>query len=323
MDNVEILSPLKDLLDRFEKRFYQELLSEHPSIAKLVVHVSKFKGKRLRPALLFLSGQCVGKIVPQHMDLAIVVEMVHTATLVHDDIIDEATVRRHVPSMNSEWGREISILFGDYLFSRGFTILSSLDSQLATLLLSQTVNILCEGELIQLQKRHDIGLNEADYMEIIEKKTASLCATSCRLGAYFAGANKGVTESFTRFGLKLGMAFQIVDDCLDLIGCEDEIGKTLNTDIQKGKLTLPLIRLVGSLPENRRVEAFELIYKNKNERINGAVLDMLTEHDAINYSYNVARRLIKEAKEEISFIPDSTYKTALMNLGDYVVTRKK
>ncbi|MGR3220800.1 MAG: polyprenyl synthetase family protein, partial [Candidatus Anammoxibacter sp.] len=265
MSTAEILEPIKDLLDEFEGRFYKELGSKHAGINDLVSHVSKFKGKRLRPALLLLSAKCIGNYQPQHMDLAIVVEMIHTATLVHDDIIDDATVRRHVPSMNIEWGREISILFGDYLFSRGFTILSSLDSQLATLLLSQTVNILCEGELIQLEKRYNKDITEADYMTIIEKKTASLCASSCKLGTHFAGANKSATESFTKFGLKLGTAFQIIDDCLDIVGNEDEMGKTLNSDTKKGKLTLPLIKLMNCLPENRKEDTCKLIYNNQDE----------------------------------------------------------
>lgn len=323
MGNFDILAPIKDLLDQFEDRFHTELGAGHPDLADLVSHVSKFKGKRLRPALLLLAGRSLGNIVPQHIDLALVVEMIHTASLVHDDIIDEATVRRHVSSMNSEWGREISILFGDYLYSRGFIILSSLDSQLATLLMSQTVNVLCEGELIQLQKRYKMNMNEADYIEIIEKKTASLCATSCRLGAHFAGANKKVTESFTKFGMKLGTAFQIVDDCLDIIGEEDEVGKTLNTDIKKGKLTLPLIKLVNSLSKNKIDDAYELIHNEKNEDVKGAVLELLTEHDAIEYSFDTAKRMIKEALDEIDFLPDTIYKETLANLANYVVSRKK
>ncbi len=324
MGNFDILASIKDLLEEFEERFYKELGAEQkPELVNLVNHVSKFKGKRLRPALLLLSGKSLGNLGPQHMDLAIVVEMIHTASLVHDDIIDEATVRRHVSSMNAEWGREISILFGDYLYSRSFIILSSLDSQLATLLMSQTVNVLCEGELIQLQKRYNMEVNEEDYIEIIEKKTASLCATSCKLGAHFAGANKDVTESFYKFGLKLGTAFQIVDDCLDIVGVEDEVGKTLNTDIKKGKITLPLIKLVNSLPKNEIDTAYELIHNKAGRDIKGDVLELLTKHDALEYSYNTAKRIVKEALDEIAFLPETPYKETLTNLANYVISRKK
>lgn len=323
MENFEILAPINDLLDEFEERYHKELGSQQPELAKFVSHVSKFKGKRLRPALLLLAAKSLGNLVPQHMDLALVVEMIHTASLVHDDIIDDAAVRRHVSSMNSEWGREISILFGDYLYSRSFIILASLDSQLATLLMSQTVNVLCEGELIQLQKRYNMNMTESDYLEIIEKKTASLCATSCRLGAHFAGANKKVTDLITSFGLKLGTAFQIVDDCLDIVGLEDEVGKTLNTDIKKGKLTLPLIKLVNSLPKNQIDNAYELIHNKNSDDVKGAVLELLTKHDAIEYSYDVAKRLIKEALDDISFLPDTIYKETLANLANYVISRRK
>lgn len=323
MDNAGIFDSIKALMDEVETRFYKELQPQTNSLAELIAHIGKYKGKRLRPALVLLSGKCVGDIAPQHIDLAVVVEMVHTATLVHDDIIDEASMRRHVESINSKWGREISILFGDYLFSRGFTILSALDSQLATLLLSQTVNIMSEGELIQLQRRYDIRLNENDYFDIIERKTASLCAASCRLGATFAGANHKISEMLSNYGLKIGIAFQIVDDCLDVMGSEEEIGKSLNSDIQKGKLTLPLIRLVNTLPKNKLETTRELIFQHDAKESKNAIIELLTEHDAVEYAFNTAKNIVKQAQEEIAPLPDSQYKTALIELADYVISRRK
>lgn len=323
METVGIFDSIKAAMEEVETRFYKELKPESNSLADLITHISKYKGKRLRPALVLLSGKCAGDILPQHIDLAVVVEMVHTATLVHDDIIDEASMRRHVESVNSKWGREISILFGDYLFSRGFTILSALDSQIATLLLSQTVNIMSEGEIIQLQRRYDIELNEHDYFDIIERKTASLCAASCRLGATFAGANRKVSDMLSNYGLKVGIAFQIVDDCLDMMGTEEEIGKSLNTDIQKGKLTLPLIRLVNQLPKNKLETTRELIFQNDAKETKNAILELLTEHDAVEYAFNTARNIVKQAQEEIAPLPDTKYKTALLELADYIVTRRK
>lgn len=322
MEPVGAFNSIKVLMDEVESRFHKELQSKTNSLAEIISHISKFKGKRLRPALVLLSGKCVGDTVPQHIDLAVVVEMVHTATLVHDDVIDEASMRRHVESVNSKWGREISILFGDYLFSRGFTILSALDSQVATLLLSQAVNIMSEGELIQLQRRYDIGLSEDDYFDIIERKTASLCAASCRLGAVFAGANRKVADMLSNYGLKIGIAFQIVDDCLDVMGTEEEIGKSLNTDIQKGKLTLPLIRLVNKLPRQKLETTRELIFQHNGKETKNAILELLTEHDAVEYAFNTAKNIVKQAQEEIAPLPDSKYKTALMELADYIVIRR-
>lgn len=323
MDILEIMSPILPSMQEVESRLYTDLASQQKKMGELILHVSRYKGKRFRPALLLFSGKTCGKITPQHMDLAVVVELVHIATLIHDDIIDEATMRRHVESINSRWGREISILLGDYIWSRGFTILASMDSQLATYIMSQTVNIMCEGELIQLQSRYDLELTEADYLDIIERKTASLCATSCRLGAMFAGANRRLQEALTRYGLKIGMAFQIIDDCLDIVGSEEDMGKSLSSDIQKGKLTLPLIRLVGALPKARRESTYAWISQNFNHENRGNVLELLTEHDAVEYSINKARSFAQEAKEELSILPDSQHKTALMDLADYVVSRNR
>ena len=318
-----ILEPIQEEMGKVEERLHSDISSGDTQLVDLVFHIGKIKGKRFRPALLLLSGKCSGSFVPQHIDMAIVVEMIHTATLVHDDIIDEAVVRRHVETVNSKWGREISILFGDYLFSRAYTILSALDSQIATLIMSQTINTICEGEIVQLLRRYDSDITESEYLSIIERKTASLCAASCKLGAIFSGANKRLSEALTNYGLKLGMAFQIIDDCLDVIGKEEEVGKTLNTDIQTGKLTLPLIRLVNRLPVNRKESACELIFQNGGKKTNSAIIDLLSEHEAIDYAYESARQLVKKAQEEISFIPDTIFKTALLELGDYVVDRER
>ncbi len=317
-----ILEPIQEQMRKMEERLYNDISPADKHLSDLVFHIGKIKGKRFRPALLLLSGHCSGEIVPQHIDLAIVVELIHTATLVHDDIIDEAAVRRHIETMNSKWGREISILFGDYLFSRAYTILSALDSQIATLIMSQTINIICEGEIVQLLRCYDTEVTESDYLSIIERKTASLCAASCKLGAIFSGANKKLTEALTNYGLKLGMAFQIIDDCLDVMGKEDEMGKPLNSDIQSGKLTLPFIRLVNKLPTGRKENTLELIFQNNIKDTKAVITDLLVEHEAMDYAYDTARQLVKEAQEEISFIPDTIFKTALIELGDYVVERE-
>jgi octaprenyl-diphosphate synthase len=318
-----ILEPIQEQIGTVEDRLYSDISPADKHLSDLIFHIGKIKGKRFRPALLLLSGKCSGELSPQHIDLAIVVELIHTATLVHDDIIDEAMVRRHVETMNSKWGREISILFGDYLFSRAYTILSALDSQMATLIISQTINILCEGEIVQLLKRHNHDVTESEYLSIIERKTAALCAASCKLGAIFSGANKRLSEALTNYGLKLGVAFQIIDDCLDVIGKEEDVGKTLNTDIQTGKLTLPLIRLVNVLPANRKKGVCELIFKNNGNDTKSAIIDLLDEHEAMDYAYERARQLVKKAQEEISIIPDTVFKTALLELGDYVVDRER
>ncbi len=323
MSTDVILEPLKDQMREVEERLYSDLSPADKRLSDLVFHISKIKGKRFRPALLLLAGQCTGGLMPQHIDLAVVVELIHTATLVHDDIIDEADVRRHIETMNSKWGRKISILFGDYLFSRAYTILSALDSQIATIIMSQTINILCEGEMVQLLRCYDAEVTESDYLSIIERKTASLCAASCKLGAISSGASKKQTEVLTNYGSKIGMAFQIIDDCLDVMGKEDKMGKPMNLDTQSGKLTLPFIRLVNKLPTDRRESTLELIFQDNGKDSKAAITDLLVEHEAVDYAYETARQLVKKAQDELSIIPESIYKTALLELGDYVVKRDR
>ncbi|MGR3304239.1 MAG: polyprenyl synthetase family protein [Candidatus Scalindua sp.] len=318
-----ILEPLKDQMREVEERLNGDISATDKRLSDLVFHIGKIKGKRFRPALLLLSGQCSGTLIPQHIDLAVVVELIHTATLVHDDIIDEAMVRRHVETMNSKWGRKISILFGDYLFSRAYTILSALDSQVATIIMSQTINILCEGEMVQLLRCYDTEVTESEYLSIIEKKTASLCAASCKLGAISSGANKKQTEALTNYGSKIGMAFQIIDDCLDVMGKEEEMGKPINLDTQSGKLTLPFIRLVNKIPTDRKESTLELIFQNNSKDSKAAIAELLEEHEAVDYAYDTARQLVKKAQEDLSVIPDSIYKTSLLELGDYVVSRDR
>ncbi|MEE9515280.1 MAG: polyprenyl synthetase family protein [Candidatus Brocadiales bacterium] len=323
MDFTETLKPVNSSMMEVEQRLFTDLAADNREVGEIILHVSRFKGKRFRPAVLLLSGKVCGKIAPQHLDLAVVAELIHIATLIHDDVIDEATMRRHVETVDAKWGREISILLGDYIWSRGFTILASMDSQMATYIMSQTVNIMCEGELVQLIRRYDLSLTEEEYLDIIERKTARLIATCCRLGAMFAGANRSMQETLASYGLKIGMAFQIVDDCLDIVGSEDEMGKSLSTDLQKGKLTLPIIRLAGNLPETRRESTCSWIFETLNDQYRGTLLELFTEHDAVEYAINKANQYVREAKDVISSLAESEGKAALLGLADAVVSRTK
>ena len=177
--------------------------------------------------------------------------------------------------------------------------------------------------MVQLLRCYDAEVTESEYLSIIEKKTASLCAASCKLGAISSGANKKQTEVLTNYGSKIGMAFQIIDDCLDVMGKEEEMGKPMNLDTQSGKLTLPFIRLVNKLPTDRKESALELIFQNNSKDSKAAIADLLEEHDAVDYAYETARQLVKKAQDDLSIIPDSVYKNSLLELGDYVVSRDR
>src|SRR3954454_18158414 len=201
-------APIAEELAEDERVFEAELGSRFPFVQQLVQHSADFRGKRLRPALVLLSGRACGALTSAHPVLAAVVEMIHTATLVHDDILDEAVIRRHAPTVNAEWGNEPAVLLGDYLFTHAFHLAASLETTLACRWIGRATNLVCEGEMQQVYHRGNLDLDEAAYFSIIRGKTAELTAVSCRLGAHYAGASKATVAALEGYGRDLGVAFQ-------------------------------------------------------------------------------------------------------------------
>src|SRR5438132_6887149 len=236
-----LFAPIAHDLEEAERILHDTVESSRPGVGRLVAHLAHYRGKRLRPALLLLTARACGQVGPAHHLLGAVVEMIHTATLVHDDVLDSAAVRRHAPTINAGWGSQASILLGDYLFTHAFHLSSTLDDVQACRLIGEATNRLCEGELHQIVQKGNLELSEAEYFDIIDAKTAELTACSCRLGALYSGAGEGVVEQMTSYGRSLGVAFQIADDLLDLVGEEQTAGKSLGTDLDQQKLTLPVI----------------------------------------------------------------------------------
>src|SRR5437773_11982156 len=196
---LSLTAPIADDLEQVERILADSLVSRHPRVAEVVEHVGHYRGKRLRPVLLLLTAKACGGVTPAHHVLAAVVEMIHTATLVHDDVLDAATVRRHVPTVNARWGTQASILLGDHLFTRAFHLASTVDAR-ACRLIGEATNRVCEGELRQGLERGNLELSERDYFEIIEGKTAELIACCCQLGAIYADTNEGVVTALTNYG---------------------------------------------------------------------------------------------------------------------------
>src|SRR5438067_2158689 len=227
----ELSAPLARDLEEVERILATSLQGSRPCVAPLLAHLRHYRGKRLRPTLLLLTARACGRITAAHHTLAAVVEVIHTATLVHDDVLDNATLRRHLPTVNAGWGNQISILLGDYLFTHAFHLASTVDAQ-ACRLIGETTNRVCEGELQQGTERGNLDLSEAQYLDIIDGKTAELTACCCRIGAVYSGAFPAVIEGLSRYGRWLGMSFQIVDDLLDLVGEERATGKSLGTDVE-------------------------------------------------------------------------------------------
>src|ERR1700685_3240258 len=297
-------------LAEVEQIFREELASRNPYVADIDAHVAHFRGKRLRPMLLLLSASATGPIVEAHRVLAAVVEMIHTATLVHDDVLDEAQTRRHVATVNTRWNNETSVLFGDYLFTHAFHLASTLDTTLACRLIGRATNIVCEGELTQIRERGNLELAEGAYLRIIDGKTAELCALSCFLGAHFADADESIAKSLEQYGRSLGVAFQISDDLLDILGSEDETGKSLGSDFKKQKLTLPLIRMLSQAEEPDAGRVRELITQADDEAWT-EVIRLLHRSDAVEYSRSRAVEFAGKARSCLRDLNDSSAKRML------------
>jgi octaprenyl-diphosphate synthase len=325
---------LAEELAEVETRFAAELLSDLPCVNSLVAHVERYRGKMLRPMLVLVSGMASAKdqssLTDAHRVIATVVEMVHMATLVHDDILDEAQVRRRGSTINHLRGNEAAVMLGDYLISHAYHLCSSLPvvpgAPVPSRVIADATNTVCEGELLQLANRENWSLDEQTYFEIIRRKTASLCGTCCRLGALLSDADLGTADGLYDYGEKLGVAFQIVDDLLDLTGTQDTVGKTLGRDIDKGKLTLPLIHNLKSAG-SRRGEMLRVLEPsdgngNGHDQQHAAILELLRGTDSLDYANAVAGRLVQSARESVASLPDSPARALLLEMADAVVTRK-
>ncbi len=331
-------------LGRIEQRFNAELASDLACVNRLVEHVGRYRGKMLRPTLVLVAGLCAARpgqeLGPAHSDAAVVVELTHMATLVHDDILDEAQMRRKGATVNRLEGNETAVMLGDYLFSHAFHLCSRLHDCRVTQVMSRTTNIVCEGELLQLANRNNWDLTEETYFDIIRRKTAALCAVSCHLGAMLTGADDAVCDALAGFGQHLGMAYQIVDDLLDLTGDQATVGKTLGRDLQKGKLTLAMIHGLRAAGPGGRQTLLAILeqhglgrsqgngHSHANDR-NGLdaatadkVRELLTAHGSLEFAKQSAVKLIQQAQSALSPLPDSPMRNFLTNVAQAVVTRR-
>jgi octaprenyl-diphosphate synthase len=316
-----LYAPIRDELERAENLLRDELRSEHAFVDRLAKHGFRLGGKRLRPALVLLAAKATGQLKPDHLVLAAAMEMIHTATLIHDDVLDEATIRRHLDTVNARWDNEASVLLGDYLFTRSIRMVSALEDPFACRAIGEATQTMCEGELRQIQNRGNYELAEDDYFDIITQKTAALMACCCRLGSHYAGADTEVRETFTQFGQQLGIAFQIADDLLDLLGDETEVGKSLGTDLTKQKPTLPLIRLLSLVRGEDREKVLGILSRSGNHH-HDALLPWLERYEAISYARDKAIAYTRAAAELLDRLPANPVRDVLQGLADFVVARQ-
>ena len=316
-----LYAPIAGDLEAAERVFADTLASPRPSVARMLEHLAHYRGKRLRPTLLLLTARACGRVTAAHHVLGAVVEMIHTATLVHDDVLDDARLRRHVPTVNDGWGNKASILLGDYLFTHAFHLTSTIGDARACELIGEATNRVCEGELHQTLQRGNLALSEDEYFDIIDGKTAELTACCCRLGALYAGADAETVERLANYGRLLGLAFQVADDLLDLVGREGTAGKSLGTDLEQQKLTLPLIHMLATLPAGDAAALRKVMGNGQPKR--AAVAAGLSRTGSVEYARRRAETLAAEAAAELDGLPPSECLDLLIMLTHWAVKREK
>jgi octaprenyl-diphosphate synthase len=316
----QIRSPVAEDMQAVDRLILRRLESDVVLIKEIGHYIVGGGGKRLRPLAVLLSARACGYQGNQHTDLAAIVEFIHTATLLHDDVVDGSDLRRSRETANAVWGNEASVLVGDFLYSRAFEMMVALDNMRVMDVLSHATNRIAEGEVLQLLNCNDPDTTETRYMEVIERKTATLFEAGTRLGAVLAQAPQEIEAAAARYGLQLGIAFQLVDDALDYRADGKELGKNLGDDLAEGKPTLPMIRAIDAGTEQERRLLRQAIENGGRDRID-AVAAAIESTKAIDYTLALAHRYARSAAESAGRLPESAHRTALENLADFAVSR--
>ncbi|MDZ4771851.1 MAG: polyprenyl synthetase family protein [Planctomycetota bacterium] len=318
-----MLEPVQDGLVRMREILLAQIVESSSAVSDMTGHAQRFRGKQLRGALVLLSGDATGNSTDEHPSVAAIVEMIHLATLVHDDVLDGARTRRRVASVNVRWDNQIAVLLGDFLYSRAFSLSTDLSSRLASRVLSETTRRLCVGEIEQSTKRFDFELKEATYEAIASAKTATLYSAACELGARYPGGREDVGREMAQFGAEIGLAFQIVDDCLDVVGDAEVVGKPVGNDVEDGKITLPVLWTYARATEATRA-AMRDIYTTpglEGRRLAGlkAACDLSA---GVEYSMARATRLVDSARARLAILGESGARSSLEELGSFVLERR-
>ncbi|WP_367873393.1 polyprenyl synthetase family protein [Luteolibacter sp. Populi] len=304
-------------LERVEASIRDQIRAFDPAVEPYVSYVCNTSGKRIRPALSILIGGALGSVDEGHVKLGVILELIHMATLVHDDIIDGATTRRMVPTANAKWGAGLSVLLGDALFSHALALATEFNDIGICRKVGLASREVCEGEMIQTQRRFDLTLTKADYFRIIEMKTGALFAAATGIAAAISGADAATEAKLFDYGLKLGTVYQIYDDCLDLVGSEETVGKTLRTDLEKGKLTLPILNLLENSSEAQRSKLNKRIIEQ--QALDLPVLVGIAEYEgAIESAVDTGLAMLGTCRNHLTGLPGGDYVEALEQITRFL-----
>ena len=320
MDIQSIYSLIQDDMTAVDSLIQQRLQSDVALINQLGFYIINSGGKRLRPAIAILSAKACGYQGDKHINLATIIEFIHTATLLHDDVVDNSDMRRGKETANNLWGNEASVLVGDFLYTRSFEMMVEMDSMRLMQILSSTTNIIAEGEVLQFLNCHDADTTEARYLEVIHHKTAKLFEAAGQLGAVICNASDEIEKAMTLYAMHLGSAFQLVDDLLDYSHSSETIGKNIGDDLAEGKPTLPLIHAMRQGTDKQATIIREAIEQGQRDRIH-EIITIINETGAIDYTAHAAAQEVAYAKQALAILPETDYKQALLALADFSVSR--
>jgi octaprenyl-diphosphate synthase len=318
----EISKPIKTELEKFNDIYKESMKSKVALVDLIANYIMRQKGKKIRPLLVLLAAKVAGGVNERTYRGAVLVELLHTATLVHDDVVDNADKRRGFWSINAIFKNKAAVLMGDYLLSRGLLIAVNGKDFDFLGVITNTVKRMSEGELLQIQKTRKLDIDEETYFKVIKDKTASLLETCCQIGALSATTNAEQIEAMRIFGESIGIAFQIRDDILDYEGTASLIGKPVGGDIKEKKITLPLIYSLNQVSKNKSAEIKKIIKNGGEKKDIKKIIDFVRENKGIDYAYESAQKYSDEAKKALSAFPDSPSKIALEALVQFVIDRK-
>jgi len=304
-------------IKKVEEQIRAQVKAFDPGVEPYIDYICNTSGKRIRPALAILTGGALGKITNDNIKIGVVLELIHMATLVHDDIIDGATTRRKIPTANAKWGNGMAVLLGDALFSHALLLATEFDDITINRKVGKASREVCEGEVIQSQRRFDLTLTKDDYFKIISMKTGALFAAATGISASLSGADEATEKNLYDYGMKLGTAYQIYDDCIDLIGSEDNVGKTLGTDLEKGKLTLPMLTLLENASEEQKTKLNKRIIEQ--QPLDFEVLVGIADYEgAIESALDTASTMLDEARAGLNALDKSKYANGLADITLYL-----
>ncbi len=321
MNLSEIIQPIKKELLEFEKTFKKEMLSKVKLLNIIAHYILKQKGKRIRPTLVLLSAKLVGNINEATYHAAALVELLHTATLIHDDVVDESNMRRGFPSINAIWGNKVAVLIGDFFLAQGLLLSLKHKEYKFLHITSEAVRRMSEGELLEIQSSRESNFDEETYFKIISDKTASLISACCELGAASVSEDDLIIEKLKFFGENLGIAFQLRDDLLDYLGDSAITGKPTGADIKEGKITLPLIYALKNSPRKESRYVMKIIKNNPTNKDIYYVIDFVKSYGGIDYTLKIAEDYLDRAKQFILDFSESPAKESLLKLTDFVLER--